>query len=304
MSGFEVVKAGIFTLIQDRGRFGFSHLGVSSSGFLDEYAAFWANKLLKNSLDTNLLEIAFSNVELKSNVNTTLAITGAICEFTINGVEKNLWSSHKVKAGDTIKIGKILKGSRVYLAVKNGFDIKKEFGSNSTSVKELLGGIDGQKLKNGDFLKVNSSEQLAEKRALSTLIPNFESDLKLRVILSYQDDSFSKEEQDKFFSNSYKVTSDFNRMACKLSGEPITSSLNGIISEGIGFGSIQVPKDGQPIILLKERQTIGGYPKIGSVLPIDCFKLAQAKIGSEISFERIAINEAQNKLRDFYSIFS
>ncbi len=126
----------------------------------------------------------------------------------------------------------------------------------------------------------------------------------LRVILSYQDYSFSQEEQNKFFNSSYKVTSDFNRMACKLSGEKIESTLDGIVSEGISFGAIQIPKDGQPIILLKDRQTIGGYPKIGSVLSIDCFKLAQAKIGSEVRFELIDIREAQEKLRDFYSIFS
>ncbi len=304
MKGFEVLKAGIFTLIQDSGREGFSHLGVSNSGFLDEYAAFWANRLLDNSINTNLLEIVFSNVELKTTIDTSIAITGAFCEFTINGIKMDTWQSYNIKKGDIIKVGKFISGSRVYLAVKGGFDIKEEFGSNSTSIKEGLGGLTGDKLKNGDFLQINSSKAILEKRVSTRLIPSYMGDLTLRVVLSYQDNSFSKEQQVKFFSSSFKITSDFNRMACKLSGEKIESSLNGIISEGIGFGSIQIPKDGQPIILLKERQTIGGYPKIGSVLPIDCFKLAQAKIGTKISFKKIDIFYAQNKLREFYSLFS
>lgn len=304
MSGFLVEKASVFTLLQDIGRYGFTHLGVSPSGVLDEYSAYWANRLLDNDLNTNLLEIAFSNVELKSTVNTTIAITGAFCEFSINAEIKETWKSYNIKAGDIIRIGKFTSGSRVYLAVKNGFDIKKEFGSNSTSIKESLGGIAGDKLKNGDFLPILSSDEILEKRVKEELIPNYDENLTLRVILSYQDYSFSKEEQDKFFNSRYKITSDFNRMACKLSGEKIESNLDGIISEGISFGAIQIPKDGQPIILLKDRQTIGGYPKIGSVLSIDCFKLAQAKIGSEVKFELIDIKKAQEKLRNFYSIFS
>lgn len=304
MKGLLVEKSSIFTLIQDSGRYGYAHFGVSPSGVLDEYAAFWANKLLGNSLDTNLLEIAFSNVELKSLINTTISITGAYCEFFINGKLMKTWRSYNIKSGDKIKIGKFTSGSRVYISVKNGFAIEKEFSSNSTSIKENLGGINGKKLKNGDLLPISNDSINYEKRAKDKFLPNYNQELILRMVFSSQYDSFSKEEQNKFLSSSYKITSDFNRMACKLNGEKIYSNLTGIISEGISFGSIQIPKDGQPIILLKDRQTIGVYPKIGAVIPIDCFKLAQAKIGTNIKFEKIDIDIAQKKLRDFYSIFS
>jgi len=305
MSGFEVIKSGIFTLIQDKGRYGLTHLGVSNSGVMDEYAALMAQKMLDNDLDTNILEIVFGNVELKASTDTVVCITGAKCEFSINDVPSVTWKTYKVTSGDTLKIGKVIEGQRVYLCVKNGFDIKNEFGSCSTTIKEELGGLNGKQLKKGDELSYKKADCFYGNRLKEEHIPKYEEEvLTLRVVLSYQEDSFSQEEKDKFFSSTYKITPDFNRMACRLSGEEIHSDLNGIISEGISFGSIQIPKNGQPIILLKERQTIGGYPKIGSVLSIDCFKLAQRKVASQVRFEEIDIQTAQSKLKDFYNVFN
>jgi len=300
---FKVIKAGIFTTLQDRGRFSFTHLGVTNSGVMDEYATLAAHKLLGNNLNDNILEITFSNVELQASQTTTICITGAKCEFYINDEIKNTWQTYKIQKNDIIKIGKINEGQRVYLAVKNGFDIPKEFGSNSTTIKESLGGIAGMQIKNNDILPYTQNDEIITNRWKERHIPNYKKELTLRVLLSYQEDSFSSYAKEKFFNSTYTITPDFNRMACKLKGEVIKSSLDGIISEAITFGSIQVPKDGQPIILLKERQTIGGYPKIGSVLSIDCFKLSQMKIGSVIRFEEIDIKTSQDKVKDFYSVF-
>ena len=299
----ELVNNPILVMLQDKGRFGYSEIGVTNSGVMDEYAYLSANKMLGNSLETNILEIAFSNVIFKVNASTQIAITGAICEFFINDVLKECWQTHNIKVGDVIKIGKILNGIRVYLAVKGGFDIKKEFGSNSTTIKEKLGGINGEKLKKGDVLAFEESFYTHNTRLKKEFIPTYEDELILRVVLSYQDEYFPKEQKEKFFSNIFTVTNDFNRMACKLSGEAISCDIDGIISEAISFGAVQVPKDRQPIILLKERQTIGGYPKIGSVLPIDCFKLSQVKANTKIKFSEITIEEATKKTRIFYSSF-
>ena len=299
----ELVNNPILVMLQDKGRFGYSEIGVTNSGVMDEYAYLSANKMLGNNLETNILEIAFSNVIFKVNASTQIAITGAFCEFFINDVLKECWQTHNIKVGDVIKIGKILNGIRVYLAVKGGFDIKKEFGSNSTTIKEKLGGINGEKLKKGDVLAFEESFCTHNTRLKKEFIPTYEDELTLRVVLSYQDEYFPKEQKEKFFSNIFTVTNDFNRMACKLSGEAISCDINGIISEGISFGAIQVPSDGQPIILLKDRQTIGGYPKIGSVLPIDCFKLSQVKANTKIRFSQITIDEATKKTRRFYSSF-
>lgn len=299
----EVVNNPVLVTIQDKGRYSYSHIGVSTSGVMDEFAYLYANKMLANKLDTNILEISFSNVVFKANANTQLAITGAICEFFINDIAKTCWHTYNIKAGDIIKIGKILKGSRVYLGVHGGFDIPKEFGSYSTTIKENLGGLAGEKLKKGDILSYKEFSFDHKKRLKEEFIPEYKDELTLRVILSYQEDNFDEKEKNKFFSSTYTITNEFNRMGCKLNGEAIGSNIDGIISEGIAFGSIQIPKDGQPIILLKERQTIGGYPKIGSVLSIDCFKLAQMKVGSKIKFEPISLNRAQEKVKLFYSIF-
>ena len=300
----ELLNNPFFVTIQDRGRFSYSHIGVTNSGVMDEYAYFIANKLLKNPLDTNILEIGCSNVVFKVNKNTTISITGAFCEFFINDKPKELWQSYEVKKNDILKIGKIINGNWIYLAVFGGFNIEKEFGSNSTSIKENLGGLHGNRLQKGDILSFNKTEELNKTFLKKEFIPKYENELVLRVILSYQYKDFSKDEIEKFFSSDYFVTKDFNRMAFKLQGNKINCDIDGIISEAIAFGSIQIPKDGQPIVLLKERQTIGGYPKIGTLLNIDCFKLAQAKIGTKIKFQEISYNEALQKIKEFYSSFS
>lgn len=297
----ELINNPFFVTLQDRGRFSYAHLGVTNSGVMDEFAYFIANKLLGNFLDTNILEIGCSNVIFKVNKNTNISITGASCEFFINDELKQTWQSFEVKKNDIIRIGKILSGNWVYLAVSGGFLIEKEFGSNSTTTKENLGGIDGVRLKKADILPFNKSKKLNKTFLKKELIPKYEDEIILRVLLSYQYENFSKEELKKFFSSTYMVTKDFNRMGCKLQGEVIKCNINGIISEGIAFGSIQIPSDGQPIVLLKERQTIGGYPKIGTVLNIDCFKLSQTKVNTKIRFQEISYGEALEKTREFYS---
>ena len=300
----EVINNPILATIQDNGRFSYAHIGVSTSGVMDEYAYVYANKILSNEYGTNTIEISFSNVVFKANASSQIVITGAKCEFFINDIACNTWQSHNIKSGDIIKVGKILEGSRVYLCVSGGFVIKKEFGSHSTTIKEGIGGINGDKLKKGDILSFGKPILKYSRRLKKEFIPEYTEELTLRVILSSQEENFSQEEKAKFFSTKYTVTNDFNRMGCKLNGEKINCDINGIISEGIGFGAIQIPNDGQPIILLKERQTIGGYPKIGSVISLDCFKLAQAKPNTKIKFEEIDINLAQEKLRNFYSNFN
>lgn len=296
---FKVLKEGVFTQIQDKGRFSYSNLGVSNSGFLDEYAAFACNKLLENTYDGNLLEIYFGNFIIKANKETKVAITGAFCEFFINDTLYDTWRTYSIKKGDILKIGKIKSGQRVYLGVKNGFVLKKEFGSFSTTIKEDF----GKKIENNDILKYKSYNLNFKSFWKKEFLPKYEDFIELRVVLSYQESSFSKKEKEKFFNSIYKITNDSNRMACKLEGEKIVSTLDGIISEGIAFGSIQIPKNGQPIILLKEAQTIGGYPKIGVVLSIDCFKLSQIKAGSSVKFKEISFEEAQEKVKNFYSNF-
>lgn len=296
---FKVLQSGLFTIIQDLGRFGFTDRGYTPSGAMDEYAYRWGQKLLDNH-NANALEI-MAGLKLHVTQSTQIAVTGADLGLTINGVLVPIWRTHMVKAGDILFFEKRISGQRAYLAIKGGFSIPKIYGSYSITPKEGI----GTRLQRGDSLFGTDGFSLASfgTKVSDSYIPNYTNQLTLRVLLSYQQDYFTKSEKAKFFSSEYKVTLQSDRMGYQLQGTPITPSTERLISEGIAFGSIQIPKDGQPIILLKERQTIGGYPKIGTVLPIDCFKLAQMPFGGRVQFEPIGIEEAQEKIKSFYSMF-
>ncbi len=289
--GFDVLQGGLFTTVQDLGRFGYTHLGIRHSGAMDEYAYSWSQKLLNNQ-NCNALEL-MAGLKLKVTASTQISLCGADLNFKLNGISQPIWQTHRVHAGDILSFDKRISGQRAYLAVKEGFNMAKKYGSYSTTLKENI----GFKLKKGDFLPFDSYDSdHTILRVRSAYIPDYQKSLTLRILLSCQENYFTQEEKEKFFNSNYEVTLQSDRMGYKLKGTPITPTQGGIISEAIAFGSVQIPKDGQPIILLKEQQTIGGYPKIGTVLPIDCFKLAQLAMGSTVKFEPIEISEAQEEM--------
>jgi len=295
-----VLEGGILSLIEDFGRYGLCDKGITNSGVMDEYAYMSLNSLLQNKPNTNCIEITMGGLKLEAKCSCVIAVTGADARFSINSVKQNIWRTHNIKKGDILEFGYAKNGVRIYFGVKGGFDRKKELGSNSTTLKEGI----GQSLKKGDLLRFSHDETqdycvlLKEK-----FIPLYPKELETRVVLGYQDSFFKSQEIEKFFSQTYTISPQFNRMGYRLEGEPIKCEIGGIISEGISFGAIQIPKDGKPIILLKERQTIGGYPKIGSALPIDCFKLSQLKAGDRVKFKAIEIEEAQKKMKIFTNSF-
>jgi len=296
LSAFIVLEGGILSLIEDFGRYGLCDKGITNSGVMDEYAYMALNYLLQNQPNTNCIEITMGGLKLEAGDSCVIAVTGADTSFSINSVKQNIWRTHNINKGDILEFGYAKNGVRIYFGVKDGFDIKKELGSSSATLKEEI----GQSLKKGDLLKFSHNEiqdyniLLKEK-----FIPLYPKELEVRVVLGYQDNFFKSKEIEKFFSQTYTISPQFNRMGYRLEGEPIECDIGGIISEGISFGAIQIPKDGKPIILLKERQTIGGYPKIGSALPIDCFKLSQLKAGDKVKFKVIEIEEAQKKMKIF-----
>jgi len=262
---------------------------------MDEYAYRWSQKLL-NDQNGNALEI-MPGLKLKATSPTQIALCGADLDFRINGVSQPIWQTHTIQAGDVLSFEKRISGQRAYLAVKEGFTVAKKYGSYSTTLREGI----GSKLQKGDLLPYDSyNSNHTIFRVKAAYIPDYQKSLTLRILLSYQEEYFTQKEKEKFFTSGYEVTLQSDRMGYKLKGTPITPTQGGIISEAIAFGSVQIPKDGQPIVLLKEQQTIGGYPKIGTVLPIDCFKLTQLTMGSSVKFEPIGIAEAQEKMIKFY----
>jgi len=295
---FKVLSPGIFTTIQDLGRQGYTHLGIPPSGAMDEYAYRWTQKLLGDE-DGNALEILLSGLKLQATAPTTIAVCGANLDFRINGISQPIWQTHHIKENDILSFEAKRSGMRAYLAVKGGFDVPRYEKSFSTTLKEHK----GKKLEAGDTLSFTPAHSNEQRRVPANYIPNYPTHLTLRIVLNYQHNYFTKEQKEKFFTSPYSLTPEMSRMGYKLQGEAITSNKGGIISEGITFGAVQIPPDGQPIVLLKERQTIGGYPKMGSVLSIDCFTLAQMPIGSSLRFETIDVEEAQKLIIGFYKFF-
>lgn len=304
--GFIVDEPGMLSLVQDEGRFGAFNLGLTNGGPIDLLAFHWANRLCSNLLNATAIEISLGGLTLTAQVDTRLAVTGANMPLTINGQVKALWRSYHVKAGDVIRLGFASNGLRCYLAVAKGFNVSPSFGSTAAVCREGIGGINGGKLSKGDVLAcedmsidsfsgVNSKGDRKQNQILADeLCPVYENEIILHTIPSYQQQHFSSHQQRLFFSNEYTVSKRFDRMGYRLEGKAISCDIDGILSEGICHGAVQIPADGQPIVLLNDRQTIGGYPKIGAVSSIDTAKLGQLNQGGKVHFEPISMEQAHN----------
>ena len=294
--GFRVLKPGVLTLITDRGRYGYHRIGLTTGGPIDPMAFRWANRLLGNDENASLLEASFGGLSLEAQVDTALVVTGASAPLKINGMDVEMWRSHAIKAGDKIELGFSTEGCRSYLAVAGGFNIDAEFGSSTTVARESIGGLNGSKLSAGDVLPcaVHTDHPLNTLPEASR--PTYSGDISLRVILGYQQHHFSRHQQCLFFSSEYEVSDRCDRMGYRLTGAEIKPSIDGILSEGICLGAIQMPADGQPIVLLNDRQTIGGYPKIGSMVSLDVARLGQCLPGAKLTFESVTIDSAHNAL--------
>jgi len=293
-TGLLVKHPGMLSLIQDVGRFGSYNLGLTNGGPIDLGAFQWANRLCANELNATSLEISIGGLALIAQVDSTIAITGANMPFTINSQKKELWRSYHVKAGDIVELGFASQGMRSYLAVAGGFTIPKSFGSNATVCRENIGGLSGDKVKAGDILPCASQTRKTNLILSESLRPQYHSDVVLHTVPSYQQKYFSSHQQRMFFSSEYSVSKSFDRMGYRLTGQKISCDIDGVLSEGICHGAIQVPADGQPIVLLNDRQTIGGYPKIGAVSSVDTAKLGQLNQGCKVHFEPISMEKSHN----------
>lgn len=298
MNGFKILRSGIYSLLQDGGRFGQHQTGLTTGGPLDPLAFHWANRLCENPLNAAAVEITLGGLVLEALSDTRISLTGADIPLTINGVPKPLWQTHQVKAGDRIETGFSRRGTRGYLAVAGGILAQPVFGSVATVPRESLGGLkgDGSPLEKGDVLPCDEDPATNCWQLPANAHPYYGNEVTLRIIPGYQQQDFTREQQRLFFSSTYKVTPQNDRMGFRLQGPAIVPPTQGLLSEGICLGAVQIPPDGQPIVLLNDRQTIGGYPKIGAVLSLDIGKLAQLNQGSRVSFKPISIDQAHKLL--------
>ncbi|MCW8331214.1 biotin-dependent carboxyltransferase family protein [Photobacterium sp. SDRW27] len=311
MAALEVIRPGMLTLVQDVGRLGVGDQGLSQGGAVDIHAYCWANYLLGNEMGCPQLEITLGQASFKARGDLICAITGADMAATLDGEPVVPWRSFQWRDGQVLKLAYPRAGLRAYLAVKGGLDVPTTLGSSSTVVRNSIGGIEsGRALLSGDRLDLRHSvdetvaSDFESQFTPIRFIPDYASPVQLRVIESYQSISFSDKVKQNFYQGEYKISQQTDRMGCRLEGPPIAGEAEGIISEGIAYGAIQIPPNGQPIILLNDRQTLGGYPKLGCIARVDMPKLAQAAPGSMVRFSPGDLDTLQQEWQLFSRFFA
>ena len=304
---FEVLRAGINTTYQDRGRFYMQHFGVAPGGCMDLKAFLIANALVGNNSEDGVLEFAYQGPLLKLvKGKTKIVITGNVLFQIIKTnneiIDGECNKSYDLNEGDQIDILATKKSAYGYLAVEGGFAVEPFCNSVSILARAHIGPNDGKKIKIKDkiIIKRNSDS----KKNFETEIPDEKKDI-IRVLQGPQFDYFSKESQKDFFSKNYKITNLTDRMGMRLEGITLKNTVStNIRSEGITKGAIQVPADGQPIILLTDHPTIGGYPKIANVISADYHLLAQKIPGEKILFEKVELHKAEQLYKEHLNSIS
>lgn len=298
-----ILDAGFFTTVQDGGRRGWARYGVPPSGPMDAVAFQAANALVGNPPDAAALEITLTGPVIQIEPETLIAVCGASFELWMDKLPVPNWHALYVRPGQILTFGPRRNGARAYLAVAGGLALPPYLGSQATYIKGGFGGLDGRALRPGDRLPSGAHPQREavaqagrvwppEKRPPYTETPT------LRVVWGPQKAAFSAVGCDVFLNNMYTVTNAADRMGLRLQGPAITHrGATGIVSDGIVTGSIQVPPNGQPIVMLVDHQTTGGYPKIATVIQADLPLLAQCLPGQQIAFRAISLSAAQKHYR-------
>ncbi|MEX2963158.1 biotin-dependent carboxyltransferase family protein [Microbulbifer sp. TYP-18] len=291
-----VERPGPLTLIQDCGRRGQQHLGVSVGGALDSHAAGWANRLLHNPPQAALLEICLGPFALRFPAHTCIAITGADCGWQLDGKPLDNWRAHRVGAGSLLTGSTATCGLRSYMALAGGILTPPVWGSRATTVAEKLGGLQGAPLARGDLLPYGPQQCKTLLAAPPGYVRQYSAEVFLRVAASNQFTQFPPQSRRDFFSRNYRVAPESDRMGVRMSGEPLSEVPGNMTSEAVAPGAIQIPGNGLPIVLMRDCQTIGGYPKLGHVYRVDLDRLAQARPGTQVRFVLGSLTESQAEL--------
>ncbi|MDA9631458.1 biotin-dependent carboxyltransferase family protein [Candidatus Pelagibacter sp.] len=292
---FEILRAGINTTYQDKGRDNLYHIGIPFSGAMDNRNYLLANKLVGNKIDLPVMEFAYQGPHLKYNGDKiNVAITGDVI-FKLrqknNEIDGNCYESYQLETGDEIDILSTNKSVYGYLAITGEFDLKLQWGSCSINTKANIGSNKGKKLENGQKIDIFKINPIQEKKKINYLNSRIEN---IRIIKGTNYDYFSDEGKKIFLEKEFTVSKLSDRMGMRLEGPKIENIINtNIKSEGLLKGVIQVPADGNPIIMLSDHGTIGGYPKIGVVASVDYDRLVQISPGSKIKFKEVKLSDAE-----------
>lgn len=305
----DVIRAGPLASLQDAGRFGVRYLGITQGGAVDLHAWAWANQLVGNAWGAAALEVTFGGLQLQASRDITLALCGADLGATIDGVAVAPWRAFQLAPGQVLGFAAPRLGMRAYLAVAGGFQAEPVLGSRAGVAREALGGHDGEgrQLAVGDALRVKAPvcswapsvlEVPPEQR------PDYRQQAVLGLVPGAQIGAFSGRSLFDAFNAEWTVDSRSDRMGIRLAGPVLTSGVGNLVSEGIALGAVQVPPDGQPIVLLNDRQTIGGYPRLGTLTPLACSRLAQCQPGQTVILRPQPLGRAQAEYLTFRKPFS
>jgi biotin-dependent carboxylase-like uncharacterized protein len=270
--------------VQDLGRFGYAHLGISASGAADALALRAGNLLVGNAENAAALEMTLTGGAFEFPQGAVIAMTGAGC----GGVPP--WQAAPVRPGGIVHFGPTQGGARAYLCVRGGIDVPRVLGSASTHLLTCVGGFEGRALRAGDVLPIG--ESAVRKPRTNAVTPPAPADV-IRVTRGPQAEWFSS----AFYEAPYEVTEEANRMGLRLRGPALEAQGGQMITEGVALGAIQAPPGGQPIILFVEHQTTGGYPKIANVISADFTRLGQLRPRDRVAFELVEMDTARELLR-------
>ena len=294
-NNFEIIRAGVNTTFQDQGRSNLYHIGIPFSGAMDNRNYSLANKLTGNKLTSPVIEFAYQGPHLKyTGEKINIAVTGDVVFKIIKSgteIDGNCYESYQIESGDQINLISTNKSVYGYLAIGGGLDLKLQWNSCSINTKANIGSNDGKKLENGqkiNILNINSDQSKRKTNYINSKVEN------IRVIKGPNFDYFSEEGKKIFFEKEFTVSKLSDRMGMRLEGSKIENIVNtNIKSEGLIKGVIQVPADGNPIIMLSDHGTVGGYPKIGVVASVDYDRLVQISPGSKVKFKEINLSDAE-----------
>ena len=304
MDVLEVLDGGMFTTVQDLGRYGYQRYGVPVSGAMDTFALRAANLMVGNREGDAGLEMTLAGPHLRFLDETVVAITGADLMPTLDGKPVPMWQPVAVQKGAELQFHGIRDGVRAYLAIAGGVGVPPMLGSRSTYTRAKIGGLEGRALVHGDRIAVSTGMDRVEGRRFPRgAIPRYGHTLRLRVTPGQQYDAFTEQGIETFLSSSYTVTPRSDRIGYRLEGSPIEHKTGAdIVSDGIPLGAVQVTGDGMPIVLLSDRGTTGGYTKIATVISADIMRLAQAAPGDVVTFPRATLQEAHAALLEQESL--
>jgi antagonist of KipI len=294
-----VQDPGLLTTVQDLGRYGYSHLGISPGGAADSLAMRIANLLVGNAENTATLEMTLAGVTLEFDQESVVALAGGEYDCRINGDTAPMWQAMRVPARGILTCGGVKTGARLYLAIQGGLDIESIMGSTSTNMAGHFGGFEGRGLRKGDLLGVRKGPNSCVSTLKAGALDGLYSREPLRVTRGAQHDWFGIDAIGKLFSGAYTVSEQSNRSGLRLQGESISPRVRlQLLTEGVSLGAIQVPQDEQPIILFVDQQTTGGYPKIANVISADLYRVGQLRPRDRLRFAEVTIPVAIRLLRE------